>query len=129
MANTQWVKVDSSQPQKSDNGGAFFAGVGITTLVALGIHNAGTSDHQKQIQEAYSRGFWTAREQDNTSLAAKDAEIARLAALLRTKDVDIGKKNDLIDHLVATNENLTAIVKAHEIQMMAKIFPHDDDKN
>jgi uncharacterized protein HemX len=113
----------------SGNGGAFVAGVVVTGVLALILHNAGNQRHQKEIQQAYEMGFSDCRSQMQPAIYEKDMRIGQLEKALQQKDVQLGRKEADIESLTKAVESLSATVKAQELQQAAKIFPHDSDGN
>lgn len=120
--------METGSSQSSGNeGAAFLVGSLVTGGLAL-IHNISKDEQHKQdLQQVYSQGYWQGRADMNSVLAAKDVEIAHLNALLRQKDVELGRQVAQIAQLTNAVQSLSATMKAQELQMTAKIFPHDDN--
>lgn len=114
---------------QDNSGKGLFVGLGIAGGIAM-IHNAAKNDqHQQELQQVYSQGYWQGRTEMNQTLADKDVEIARLNSLLRQKDVELGKQAAQRAQLTNAVQSLSATVKAQELQKTAKIFPHDNEND
>ncbi len=112
--------------QGQNSGGALLTGLGIAGGIAL-LHNAERNQrHQTELQQVYQQGCWDTRWQMQQEVLAKDLEIANLKNLLAQRDIQLEKKDSQIAQLSAIVENLSATMRAQELQLTAKIFPHDD---
>jgi len=115
------------ESERSNSGGAFLAGLGVAGGIAL-LHNAERNQrHQTELQQEYQQGCWDTRWKMQQTVLAKDLEIAALKSRLAQHDIQLEKKDGQIAQLSATVENLSATMRAQELQLTAKIFPHDNN--
>ncbi len=98
------------QQNTGSNGGDFAVGTavgaGVVGLVALISNSAKDQRHQHELQQVYSQGYWDGIEQGRNevklALSAKEIQIGRLNDLLKQKDAENARLNDIVSNQAKT---------------------------
>jgi hypothetical protein len=115
------------EPQKGDNGGAFLAGAGIVGLFAL-VHNASKDErHKQELQQVYWQGYQQCESEMAQALSLKQGQLNHLADLLGQKTSELAKKDAEIARLNAVVQNQASTLKWQQLQLTARVFLADDE--
>lgn len=112
---------------KNSSGEDLVAGALLVGIPAL-IHNVAKNEqHQRELTQTYSQGYWQGQTDLNPVLTANETAITKLTVELAVERVSHNIDKQKIAQLEQAVSDLSATVKALQLQMTAKIFPRDDD--